>query len=158
VDLLREAELLRKVPMFSKLDASKLKLLAFTSQLLSFEHGELLFKFGDPADCAYVIMSGEVEVLADTHEGEIVATTLGANDLCGEMAVLSKTNRSASIRAREHVDALRITDDAFVRLLTENPEVAMDVMKQLSDKIAKSFRQYEDLYNEVERLRRETVS
>ena len=94
VDLLREAELLRKVPMFSKLDASKLKLLAFTSQLLSFEHGELLFKVGDPADCAYVIMTGEVEVLADTNEGVIVATTLSANELCGEMAVLTKQTKT----------------------------------------------------------------
>jgi len=152
VDLLREAELLRKVPMFSKLDASKLKLLAFTSQLLRFEDREILFFVDDPADCAYVIMDGEVDVVADTEQGEIVATTLGRNDLCGEMAVLSKSGRSATIRARGHVEALRISDDAFIRLLTENPSVAMDVMKQLSDKIAKSFRQYEELSNELQRV------
>ena len=152
MDLLREAELLRKVPMFSKLDASKLKLLAFTSQLLRFEDREILFFVDDPADCAYVIMDGEVDVVADTEQGEIVATTLGRNDLCGEMAVLSKSGRSATIRARGHVEALRISDDAFIRLLTENPSVAMDVMKQLSDKIAKSFRQYEELSNELQRV------
>ena len=152
MDLLREAELLRKVPMFSKLDAAKLKLLAFTSQLLRFEDREILFFVDDPADCAYVIMDGEVDVVADTEQGEIVATTLGRNDLCGEMAVLSKSGRSATIRARGHVEALRISDDAFIRLLTENPSVAMDVMKQLSDKIAKSFRQYEELSNELQRV------
>ena len=152
MDLLREAELLRKVPMFSKLDAAKLKLLAFTSQLLSFDDREILFYVDDPADCAYVIMDGEVDVVADTEKGEIVATTLGRNDLCGEMAVLSKSGRSATIRARGHVEALRISDDAFIRLLTENPGVAMDVMKQLSDKIAKSFRQYEELNNKLQRV------
>ena len=73
------------------------------------------------------------------------------------MAVLSKTTRSASIRARGRVQALRITDDAFLRLLTENASVALDVMKQLSDKIARSFRQYEDLYSELERVKREVV-
>ena len=152
MDLLKEAELLRKVPMFSKLEGSKLKLLAFTSQLLSFEDAEILFLVGDAADCAYVIMDGEVDVVADTEGGEIVATTLGRNELCGEMAVLSKSRRSATIRARGHVEALRISDDAFVRLLTENPGVALDVMKQLSDKIAKAFRQYEELNNELQRL------
>ncbi|MGK0172992.1 MAG: CRP/FNR family cyclic AMP-dependent transcriptional regulator [Gammaproteobacteria bacterium] len=158
MDLLKEAELLRKVPMFSKLEGSKLKLLAFTSQLLSFDNEETLFLAGDPADCAYVIMKGEVDVLADTVEGEIVVTTLGRNDLCGEMAVLSKSTRTASIRASGHVDALRISDDAFIRLLTENPDVAMDVMKQLSDKIAKSFRQYEQLSNELQRIKQSTVT
>lgn len=152
MDLLREAELLRKVPMFSKLDASKLKLLAFTSQLLSFDDHEILFYAGDPADCAYVIMDGEVDVVADTERGEVIAVTLGRNELCGEMAVLSKVGRSATIRARGRVEALRISDDAFIRLLTENPGVAMDVMKQLSDKIAKSLRQYEELSNELQRL------
>ncbi len=44
--LLKEAECLRKVPMFTKLDASKLKLLAFTSELLTFEDGEVLFREG----------------------------------------------------------------------------------------------------------------
>ena len=152
VDLLEQAELLRKVPMFSKLDVSKLKLLAFTSQLMTFEDGEVLFRVGAPADCAYVIMGGEVDVVAETDQGEIVATSLGRNELCGEMGVLSKSARTATIRARGHVAALRISDDAFVRLLTENPSVAMDVMKQLSDKIAKSFRQYEELSNELQRL------
>ena len=97
-------------------------------------------------------MDGEVDVVADTERGEVIAVTLGRNELCGEMAVLSKVGRSATIRARGRVEALRISDDAFIRLLTENPGVAMDVMKQLSDKIAKSLRQYEELSNELQRL------
>ena len=43
MDLLQEAELLRKVPMFSRLGPAKLKLLAFTSENLSFDDGEVLF-------------------------------------------------------------------------------------------------------------------
>ena len=83
MDLLQEAELLRKVPMFSRLEPAKLKLLAFTSESLSFDDGEELFSVGDPADCAYVIMDGEVEVMADTEAGEIVAVTLSKNELFG---------------------------------------------------------------------------
>ena len=58
--LLKETEVLRKVPMFAKLEPSKLKLLAFTSEFQTFEDGEVLFHAGDPADCAFVIM-GTVE-------------------------------------------------------------------------------------------------
>ena len=145
MDLLREAELLRKVPMFSKLDDSKLKLLAFTSQLLTFEPGEELFQLGAPGDCAYVIMDGEADVLANTDEGEVVAATLRKNQLCGEMAVLMKATRTATVRANAHVEALRITDDAFLRLLSENPDVALDVMRQLSAKIELSLRMLENV-------------
>ena len=152
MDLLREAQQLKNVPMFARLDAPKLKLLAFTSQRLSFDAGEELFHLGDAADCAYVIVEGEVDVLADIDAGEIVVTTLGKNQLCGEMAVLSNYPRSATVRAKGRVQALRISDEAFLRLLSENPEVALDVMRQLSDKIAQSQRQFEELQDRLQRL------
>ncbi|MAP13219.1 MAG: cyclic nucleotide-binding protein, partial [Gammaproteobacteria bacterium] len=57
--------------MFARLEPSRLKLLAFTSQNLSFGNGEELFRAGEPSDCAYVIMEGEVEVMADTEAGEV---------------------------------------------------------------------------------------
>ena len=145
MDLLQEAELLRKVPMFSRLEPAKLKLLAFTSENLSFEDGEVLFLVGDPADSAYVIMEGEVEVMAETDAGEVVAVTLKPNQLFGEMAVLSNAPRSATIRAKGQLRALRITDEAFIKLLSDNPDVALDVLRQLSDKLAASHRQFEDL-------------
>ena len=70
--LLKEAETLAKVPLFAKLEPSKLKLLAFTSQLMIYEDGEVLFHEGDPADAAFVIMHGEVEIMADTQSGPVV--------------------------------------------------------------------------------------
>ncbi|MEM7406775.1 MAG: cyclic nucleotide-binding domain-containing protein [Pseudomonadota bacterium] len=149
MDLLQEADLLRKVPMFSRLEPAKLKLLAFTSQNLSFANAEELFRVGDPADCAYVVMEGEVEVMAETGIGEVVAVTLSQNELVGEMGVLMKAPRSATIRAKGEVKALRITDEAFVKLLRDNPDVSLDVMRQLSEKLARSHRQFEDLQSQL---------
>ncbi len=151
MDLLQEAELLRKVPMFARLEPSRLKLLAFTSQNLSFGNGEELFRAGEPSDCAYVIMEGAVEVMADTEAGEVVAVTLSKNELFGEMGVLSNAPRSASIRAKGDVKALRITDEAFLKLLRDNPDVALDVLRQLSDKLARSHKQFEDMQSRLMR-------
>ena len=151
MDLLQEAELLRKVPMFARLEPSRLKLLAFTSQNLSFGNGEELFRAGEPSDCAYVIMEGKVEVMADTEAGEVVAVTLSKNELFGEMGVLSNAPRSASIRAKGDVKALRITDEAFLKLLRDNPDVALDVLRQLSDKLARSHKQFEDMQSRLMR-------
>ena len=150
MDLLREVEVLRRVPMFSRLDPSKLKLVAFTSEHIVFEDGEELFHVGDPPDAAYVILDGEADVMADTSKGEVVAVTLGKNQLFGELAVLSKAQRSATMRARGVLKTLRIADDAFLKLVTENPEVALDVMRQLSEKLARSVRQFENLHSRLQ--------
>ena len=72
MDVSEEAELLQKVPLFSGLSASERKLLAFTSQLQNFAPGEPLMHVGDIADCAYVILEGDVEVFATTSAGEFV--------------------------------------------------------------------------------------
>ncbi|MFC1665102.1 Crp/Fnr family transcriptional regulator [Pseudomonadota bacterium] len=149
MDVFQEAEQLRKVPMFCKLEPSKLKLLAFTSEAISFSAGEELFHVNDPSDCAYVIMEGEVEILAETDSGEqIVVTTSGANALIGEMAVLSNAPRSATLRAKGQVNVLRISNESFLRLLSENAEIALDVMRQLSEKLARSHEQVVELLNQ----------
>ena len=153
LSLHEEAELLRRVPMFSKLEASKLKLLAFTSESMTFEDGEVLFHRGDPADCAYVIMEGAVDVMSDTDDGVVVATTLRANELFGELGVITNETRSATLRANGALQALRISDEMFLKLLADNADLALDVMRQLSLKLTRTHRQYEEASRELARYR-----
>lgn len=153
MDVFQEAEQLRQVPMFSKLEPSKLKLLAFTSDALNFSSGEELFRVNDPSDCAYVILDGEVEILAESDKGDqIVVLTRGVNELIGEMAILNNAPRSATLRAKGQVKALRISNESFVKLLTENAEVALDVMRQLSEKLAGSHEQVEELQKKLKTM------
>ena len=152
MDLTTEAETLHKVPMFSKLELSKLKLLAFTSELCTFEGGEVLFEAGDAPDSAYVIMEGAVEIVAETDAGPVVEGVLGANELFGELGVLTGSPRSATIRARDELVALRITDEMFLKLLAENPAVSLDVMRQLSEKLVRSHEQFIELQKRLRRL------
>ena len=149
MDLKTESDALRKVPMFAKLEPSKLRLLAFTSQLLTFEDNEILFEQGDPSDSAYVVLDGDMEVLVGSGDEIDVAGVLGINELVGEMGVLANAPRSATIRARGQVVALRIESDLFLDLIAENASVALDVMRQLSAKLARSHRKYEALQLET---------
>ena len=155
LNLHEQAEHLRRVPMFSRLEPSKLKLLAFTSESLIFEDGEVLFHRGDAADCAYVIMEGAVDVLSDTDDGIVVATTLHANELFGELGVITNEARSATLRAKGTLQALRISDEMFLKLLADNADLALDVMRQLSLKLTRSHRQYEEASRELARFRAE---
>ena len=154
MDLQRQADLLNRVPMFHKLEPAKLKLLAFTSEYLRFEDEEIVFRAGKPADCAYVIMDGAVDLLNETDEGVLVAGTLGKNQLFGEMGVLMNAPRLTTLRARGHLEVLRIDGEAFVRLLTENPDVSLSVMRQLAEKIASTHSRFEELQKRMQRAER----
>ena len=139
--------------MFERLPPSKLKLLAFTSELVTYEHGDLLFQQGDNADSAYLIVDGEAEILSEAGSGPVVVGVLVKNELVGEMGVLTNSPRSASIRAKDGLKTLKIDGEVFVKLITENPTVALDVMRQLSDKLARTHRRYEMLESELQDLR-----
>jgi CRP-like cAMP-binding protein len=117
VDVFQEAEMLRKVPFFGGLDPAKLKLLAFTSRALRFAAGEDLMRLGDPADSAYVIIEGDVEIIGQTPAGEFVIGVLGGNSLIGEMGIWAP--RGTTVGERRCSAAHR--GDVFLRLLTDNP-------------------------------------
>lgn len=149
LDLVQETDLLRKIPMFAKLDSSKLKLLAFTSEILTFEDNDIVFHLGDTADSAFVIMQGAIDILMDTANGSVVSLTLKQNQLFGELALLNQAPRNATLRAQGQIKVMRITADMFLKLLTENSDMALDVMRQLSDKLAKSHERVEMLQQQL---------
>ena len=157
-NLSQEAELLRKVPMFSKLEPSKLKLLAFTSESLTFEDGEALCHIGEPADCAFVIMSGEVSIMVETNEAEEIGFVLGSNELIGEMAVISNAPRSATVRAKGEAVVMRISDEAFLKLLRENSEVALYVMRTLSHRLAATSERFQQAQAKLARYESEQIA
>ena len=66
-----EVEMLRRVPLFSKIAPAKLKLLAFASERLNCRDGQNLFRQGDPGDAAYVVLSGTADVLVNAEGGEV---------------------------------------------------------------------------------------
>lgn len=151
MDLVQETDLLRKIPMLAKLEASKLKLLAFTSEILTFEDNDIVFHVGDAADCAFVIMEGAVDILTDTENGPIVELTLQQNQLFGELALLNGAPRNATLRAQGKIKIMKITADMFLTLLTENSAMALDVIRQISNKLAKSHHRVRILQQELSR-------
>ena len=151
MDVSDEAEMLQKVPLFSGLSASERKLLAFTSQLQCFAPGDALMRQGEPADCAYVILEGEVEVLGSTSAGDFVIATLGRNAMPGEVGVFTDAPRTATVRAKGPVRALRISPEVFLRLASGRPDRALQVMRQLSTLIANDLRTLASLKEELQK-------
>ncbi len=149
MDLAEETDLLRKIPMFAKMETSKLKLLAFSSEMVSFQDGDIVFNSGDSADYAYVIMEGAVDIITETEKGPIVTVTLSQNQLIGELGLLNNTPRIATLVANGSLLAMKITAEMFFRILRENSEVALDVIRMLSTKLTNTHEQVELLQRQA---------
>ncbi|MBV8169896.1 MAG: cyclic nucleotide-binding domain-containing protein [Alphaproteobacteria bacterium] len=135
MSLQQETEMLRSIPMFSTMDAARLKLLSFTSERVSYMAGEEFIKQGEVGESAFVIMSGEVEVIIETGDGPLTVGTIGANQLVGEIALLHSGRRTASLRAKTPVSCLLLSKDVFFHLLREFPDFSIAVMRDLAARL-----------------------
>lgn len=133
-----EVDLLRKVPLFAHLDPAKLKLLAFTSTRASFKPGQELFHQGDEGDAAYLILSGEADVVADTPSGEVPVATVGQNAIIGEIAILCEVPRTATVRAASQLETLKIEKEHFLRLIREFPDMSVEIMRELGQRLTRT--------------------
>ncbi|MCH8835194.1 MAG: cyclic nucleotide-binding domain-containing protein, partial [Proteobacteria bacterium] len=123
------------VPLFSRMEPARLKLLAFASRRLIFDAGEELFHQGDPGDAAYVVLDGEADVVIGEGDKETVINRVGSNELVGEMALLSTTPRSATLRAVAELTVLRLKKDTFLELMERDPHIAAEVARRISDRL-----------------------
>lgn len=145
MSLQQEVDLLRKIPMFSNIEPAKLKLLAFTSDRLSYGAGDVLFRQGDPGDAAFVIVKGRADVGIDTESGILKVATLEDNDFVGEIAILCDIPRTATVTASTDLVTLRIKKDLFFQLIGEFPEIAIEVMRELARRLELTNTQLREL-------------
>src|SRR5262245_19409480 len=135
----RDVETLRQIPLFAGLPTARLKLIAYTAEVVEFAPGESIVRQGDPADAVYILTEGEAEVLIRDQDGhEIMLTTMGRNSLFGDVAVISKGRRTATVRARGRVVTFKITGDVFLDLVRQSPELSMQVMTSMARQIERS--------------------
>lgn len=126
-----------------------MKLLAFASEILSFDDGDVVFHSGDSADFAYVIMEGAVDIVIETDAGPKISGSLTQNQLIGELGLLNNAPRNATLVTRDELRVMKITGDMFFRMLRENSDVALDVIRMLSDKLSRSHALVESLQKQI---------
>ncbi|MCA8929516.1 MAG: cyclic nucleotide-binding domain-containing protein [Alphaproteobacteria bacterium] len=138
MSLNQEVDALRRLPLFQRIEPRRLKLLAFTSERMVFPAGEDIVRQGDPGDSAYIVLAGEADVFVASASGELKVATLGCNDIIGEIAILIDIPRTATVRAASDLTTLRISKEHFFRLVTEVPEMGIEIMKELARRLEKT--------------------
>lgn len=91
-----------------------------------YQSGEIVFQLDAPGDALYIIASGLVEVLNAEHQK---LAELGPGEAFGEMALLSNSGRTATIRAKTDCRMLKVNKEDFDRLLAEDDFLAEQVNK-----------------------------
>lgn len=151
--LTEEVELLRKIPLFSGIDPGKLKLLAFASERKVYKPGQNLFKQGDAGDAAFVIVSGVAEVVIENEDHEVVVASLGENEFIGEISILCDVPRTATIRAEKELQALKIKKEHFLGLVTQVPQLGVEVMRELASRLSKTTAELGEARRELKEAR-----
>jgi CRP-like cAMP-binding protein len=131
----QEVEVLRNIPLFQNIDPAKLKLMAFASERLTFAPEETLFEQGDPGDSAYIVLQGHADVSVETNDGPLVVAELQKNDIVGEIAILCDVPRTATVTAKDELVALKITKDLFFRMIADFPDMAIQIMRVLAQRL-----------------------
>jgi CRP/FNR family transcriptional regulator, cyclic AMP receptor protein len=149
MSLQEEVEILRNIPLFAHIEPSKLKLLAFTSERLTFTADQVLFHQGDPGDAAYIILKGEAEIIVDGPSGPLIVARMGKNQVLGEIAILCDVPRTATVRAASELTTLRISKDLFFRLVREFPQIAIEIMRVLASRLEGTTNQLRDALSKL---------
>lgn len=140
-----EVDALKQVPLFRGIEPTKLRLLAFMSERISFRPGERLCEQGERGDSAYIILSGEADIVVRTPTGEQAVAKVRKNDMVGEIAILIDVPRTASVVAVDELTALSVSKESFLKLMSHFPEMALEVTRVLAQRLERTTRQLAEL-------------
>jgi CRP/FNR family cyclic AMP-dependent transcriptional regulator len=149
---------LRMVPMFAAVPADQLDALVSVVTRRSVHRGSVVVTEGDPVDSLYIVLAGRLKVMMGEANGkEVILGFLGPGEFFGEMGLIDDGPRSASVTAIEPCDLLLVTKRDFRRLMVENCDTAMTVMRVLVRRLRAADRKIGslamlDVYGRVARL------
>jgi len=104
-------------------------------EFATFDPGELVFRQGDPADCAYFVRDGSVEVVQFADGAEKVLAKLAPGDLFGEMALINSTPRNATVRTLSKTTLAVVGKQNFMTMLKLMPNTQEDIMKTVKERV-----------------------
>jgi signal transduction histidine kinase len=139
---------LRKSPLFQGLSDDELQKLMDMAEPVSLRAGDILIKQGEPGDSAYVVIEGDFEVQKQTGQSLIKIDVRNPGDVVGEMALLSRAPRNATLIAKTDGEVLRIPKEAFEQLLLSSTSAAMAVLHWVISRLT----QNESLLHQQEKM------
>jgi CRP/FNR family transcriptional regulator len=148
-------EVLSKLPIFAGLEARHLDALAQLAFVRVHQRGDCVFMEGEQLPgCFHVLLAGAVQIVKSSHSGKETAIRLiRPGELFGWAALLDTGVAPATARATAPSQVLRIPREALVRLLSDEPAVALRVITTLSERLRDVHEQLHAVISERARTR-----
>jgi CRP/FNR family cyclic AMP-dependent transcriptional regulator len=149
---------LKAVPLFATISEEQLRMLTTMVTRRSASRNTTIMSSGDATDSLYIVLSGRLKVMMSDSEGkEVILAILGPGEFFGEMGLIDDEPRSASVVTIEPCELLSIAKRDFKRVISENAEMAMSVMRGLVRRLREADRKIGslallDVYGRVARL------
>ena len=121
---------LKSAPLFEQIPAEDIVGVTAIVHEVDLAQGEVFIRRGEEGNCLYIIVEGEVLISREDGTEDIS----GTQDVIGERAVLTEQPRNADCTARTDVVALRIDKKDFWKLMNEQPQITIEVMKVLVER------------------------
>jgi CRP/FNR family transcriptional regulator, cyclic AMP receptor protein len=125
-------EALKTVPLFARCSKKELGEIAQITDEIDLPEGKVLTKEGASGREFFVLMEGS----ADVRRKRRKVGTLGPGDFLGEIALVTKTPRTATVKTTSPVRALVVSEQNFRRLLAHSPQVQIKVLEALAERVA----------------------
>lgn len=106
-----------------------------SNEIKTFNKGDVIFYEGDNDKELYIITSGEVEIIKNILDDEVVLARLGSGDFFGEMAMFGKKSRSATVRALSDLETIVVREEIFQQQLSNLPDWFGNMIKVLIERI-----------------------
>jgi len=136
VSMVERAIFLRQTPVLSRLTPALLEIVATACEEQSFRKGDVIDEEGAVADRMYIIVEGSVRILTGAERVEVARR--GPGDVIGEMSMISRQPRSATMVAAELSTTLVLSHRAFEQILRRSPDVSLAVMKVLCERLVEA--------------------
>jgi hypothetical protein len=121
----------KRVSLFANLSPADLKQVAAIAQEETFSDGDMIVREGETGDVMFIIVSGEVSVTKDQKE----IARRKAGEYVGEMALIGREPRIATLVAVGNVRTLCLDQKSFESLLRDRPDVSLSVIRVLCERL-----------------------
>ncbi|EDP75610.1 Crp/Fnr family transcriptional regulator [Hydrogenivirga sp. 128-5-R1-1] len=125
-------DFLKRSVLFQNLPESDLRKISLKFKFIDLPMGEVLFYEKDESSDMYLVIEGKVRAsLFDEHGNELVLAELGPGEFLGEMSMIDGLPRSATVIAEEPTKLAVLSREAFLKILRENPDMSVNVIRAL---------------------------
>jgi CRP-like cAMP-binding protein len=129
-------DLLKKTSLFSGLSEDALSALAQKASTRKLAKDDVLMRKGEAGDSLFLIHEGWVKIVTeDAKGGELIINRCGPGETIGEMALLDRGPRSATVIALEDAEVLELKQDAFHDIMEKRPDVSLSIIRSYSNRL-----------------------